>query len=467
MFELDLDQMNRRAHSIISSSTKFSIASATLNLNSVIAKFDLVGEVELEGTEKAYLLFVDKVKSSRKELYRAFSKRSTLKSLVCGLGFNNNEHHFGKIINSPHLTTALELISSQWQKRFFMPIFLCLLRNWYEIKKNNHDILVSFLQLMYSQISQQKRFVRYSLIMQSLDKIEGPRNLGSMLFKNNILPTDFIRDCGLPASMMTTEYFGEALFGYMKRSQGIDEMRIPILFEELNSHANSDKNIQTVSAKKCIAFLICTFYEAFPSVRERLRTETFRYIGDPNVDGSWVIWDHGTPEEKTLLLEARKILRNSINELFMEVFFESIAFDGRRQKFWNTRYKEIGFIKLYATSELRIHLIQSRPHLKSFVETRVGTLARASGRVACICMETKDYIFCEFSKTGNAFYAYEKTENNPPDIRSSVLALYDLKRPMTQVISTKSWRTRSFGRLSHNGNWEDTLDRWLHKWAGI
>jgi hypothetical protein len=205
-------------------------------------------------------------------------------------------------------------------------------------------------------------------------------------------------------SKMIDLYFDTRLFNILKDNNSINNIKnIGILNDNINSIQN----------KINIYKRIFNYYIENDISTEYYSNDWFNHIlqllGNPENNELW----------KNFNSEQVEIFKQWLVFKELHEIFSINVQDERRLKFWKKYINYIEKVK--------------------FVEE----LNQA------ILMETKNYVFIEFGKRGNAFYVYKKEHMN-------IKKLEDLQRTRasTRIISNLKSRYNAVLYLSHSGTWE-------------
>ena len=132
--------------------------------------------------------------------------------------------------------------------------------------------------------------------------------------------------------------------------------------------------------------------------------------------------------------------------------------DERRLKYWLRFKEQIGFSQIVLGQAL---FWGRDPDTLEFRERKRGRLAQLVGGSAtnnAILMQIGDWVFVEFSETGNACYPY-RADELPFEVGATNYHLHELKN-LPAVERSKAWK------LSHHHAWESSaFDTALAQWG--
>lgn len=159
-----------------------------------------------------------------------------------------------------------------------------------------------------------------------------------------------------------------------------------------------------------------------------------------------------------------------VNERNLKDFFDVLAArrhaDHGRLKFWSRYMNQISWTRLVFGSET----IWQKNHnagIKALLESEEGTYATLQGtpdkELDAFLMQIGDYIFVEFSKTGNGAYAYrasdlvfnlyaDKYAGSTSDLKCGY---YREGRGVAKIVHTPGWQERTGNELKKLGIYPD------------
>lgn len=161
-----------------------------------------------------------------------------------------------------------------------------------------------------------------------------------------------------------------------------------------------------------------------------------------------------------------------VNERNLRDFFDILAArrnaDHGRLKFWSRYMNQISWTRLVFGAET----IWQKNHnagIKALLESEEGTYARLQGspdrELDAFLMQIGEYIFVEFSKTGNGAYAYRAADlvfnlyantyaGSTSDLKCGY---YSNGRGVTKIIHTPGWEERTASDLRRLGIYPDVI----------
>lgn len=159
-----------------------------------------------------------------------------------------------------------------------------------------------------------------------------------------------------------------------------------------------------------------------------------------------------------------------VNERNLKDFFDILAArrnaDHGRLKFWSRYINQISWTRLVFGSET-IWQKNHNPGIRALLESEEGTYAKLLGasdkELDAFLMQIGEYIFVEFSKTGNGAYAYRASnlafnlyansyEGSTSDLKCGY---YTNGRGVAKILHTPGWEDRTAATLAKLGIYPD------------
>ena len=180
--------------------------------------------------------------------------------------------------------------------------------------------------------------------------------------------------------------------------------------------------------------------------KEDVKSYAFKKIGDPSNDPDWFPWKNASEIEKKELEDSQNIVNVWLNAQFIELFFSKLVMDINRKLFWERYLKKITKFKICGSEYLYKELSLDK-RVQPYLKSRFSYL---SGNESALIMIMKNYILIEFSKKGNAFYGYEKSNIYCPVISKNSFRIEQLK-----------YRYHADIRIVHTSDWQKAISNEL------
>jgi len=156
------------------------------------------------------------------------------------------------------------------------------------------------------------------------------------------------------------------------------------------------------------------------------------------------------------------------------VFFNQIAGDEERKKFWLKYVRKVASVKIAAPSEVRIRLLTRYPKLKDFL--RMRSIKTEYGSPA-LFFKAENHLVIEFSEMGNATYVYRHSAKTNQFLSMvNVHSTQEFKDTSLETLSYKKFHETPKNRLPQNFRafhrddsvtWQDSFTVWLKTIVGI
>ncbi|MDC7698326.1 EH signature domain-containing protein [Vogesella indigofera] len=177
--------------------------------------------------------------------------------------------------------------------------------------------------------------------------------------------------------------------------------------------------------------------------------------GSPQINSKKNLWLHHAGDDVVKMI-LRWFAKDDLEHFFKLLQGESQV-DQRRLDYWLRFVGQMAFTRIALGTQA---YLDSRTDFVEFRQKNQGRVAqlKGSGHINAFMMQIGEYLFVEFSGTGNALYFYEK-DNIPFGIDSSHYNLnVELKRTI-YLSKLKSYENS----LSHRGEWQFKADSLLAK----
>jgi hypothetical protein len=266
---------------------------------------------------------------------------------------------------------------------------------------------------------------------------------------------------------VTGSFFMEAAKFYLRA-----ELRSPTGSTQWNRNVvNFLRYIEYSSIHGALLYLTSIAIEAFEAAGEdstELQNFALTAIGDTNSPRWREV--HGLPLEEVVSIgKAVEILESWINALFLERFWD-IIHDRRRRSFWKNYHRYMRDVRIVLSDE---YFGMLNEDLKS-----TGYLERMHGSTsnALLVFRIKNRTFIEFGQQASGPLQVVIQDDVPDrQLRNRLNASVRSKRGRTpinpqdlkfysstdQILTDGYSYFQDFGKLNHQGNWEEKLNSWM------
>jgi len=410
----------------------------------------------------AYRLFEEHYPSVD-ALKSAFDTRRMARRLSWALCYRKEEK-VPIVRDKRKLRTALAVIATRWGWNSTFGIYDALLRHWdCDVTR---PILQDFIdQRLESYEGSRPRLVRLRNVRRAFVKPSGPTDVASFFVGKGEPITALWETLRLPDHARGYPYVAEVGSAYTRSAMRAPDYREHIrpILKFLSQH---DRHR---TYKRCLSRIILRLDSGSPSdERERVLSAAFRKVGDPAHAPEWAPWDKATESERSDLQKARKALNSWIAQRFITAFFDQVAMDTDRRRFWLRYAPHITRFKVFGDGETRYQLRKDK-RIKRYVNSRFD---RISGSMAALLMQIKNRVIVEFGETGGACYVHRKGTSDCPSFDRRYSNINQLRIGtdfplLMRYAGTHYSNVRSEGRFLHKHDWERRLDWWMKKKLGI
>jgi hypothetical protein len=305
---------------------------------------------------------------------------------------------------------------------------------------------------------------QYKILRESIDliaKSEGPDRLGVMLSRDGRNPIKAITSFGFSPSLLSSEYFENAMVSYCNR---VEHIELEYVWELLG-HAENSKS-RDYMLVLCSFLLLKSNWQDSAS-RDQMRDFAVTLIGDPQYGHMWKLPTDRFRFFQVTIEDARHLLSSWINEDIVNVFFSKLSaagqFDFSRLEFWKGYVKKIPVIKIAAT-DYKIHRMTGSELNEDLVNSRTIRVTSRSCPPA-ILFRTNRNLLVEFGELNNALYSYNSNHVNYKLFESTrIESTIDMKMTTLPIITDT---ITSQGRKLHHEGWQRNFAQWLRTALGI
>ena len=319
-----------------------------------------------------------------------------------------------------------------------------LLRNWYDFTPAIHEAISKLI------IKHAKKDAKDFFVITPFIENDGPAKLGAYLRKKKqswqLAPPTVL----IPTTRINYTYFCDTILTYFEEVTE-DE------YDELCSALKLHNQMRT--DKILLPKLIL---EAEDFKKNLLDIATKR-IGDPFDASQWAPFNGANAEQKSNLIQARKVLLGWIMQEVIRLFFEVLCKDRDRKEFWAKHAHKLTNFTVFGSVFSKQQVLRALPaqnvnrHFRT-VDSNVDNCALA--------MYMGDSVIIEFTETG-ALYAYKvgsKYYNEAFRYASSLNKIDELKvTRMPMLFDLDYMRFSTEGRMFHQGYWKSRMENWLNR----
>ena len=399
-------------------------------------------------------------KESLRQIYRQFITTSTrklssefdsirrIRQLAWTLTYTENEEP--RIVDTPKLQSALQLIESRFRISMLSGIFNALLQAW---DTPNAGVLRAFLK---------KQLNGYAGSQKSVQKLKtntgwyceenSPTHLAMYLIGSPNKLSEVWTFLELPNYMHSYAYFSAVATAYTTFNNQLNPEHIADVVKFVKKH-NNDKTSRTVLSKLIEKLGI----DASESLRHLVQSYVLQEWQDPRIAGADIRW-RDIPDG------ARQIFTQWLTKEDLRFFFDVVAKACDDQKFayrkafWLAYFEHITFCRPVLRRDAEYLFGKDPKALQYYRDRRPAELKGGNSNQHAFIIQMGDYTFIEFSTAG-ACYVYHNA--------ALPFELGDSEYHMTELRS-KLWAKN---RVIHNGSkeyrWQSEFVSWLEDEIGI
>lgn len=401
-----------------------------------------------EDLHQIYRIFTQA--SRNEKLRQEFGTAKRIRQLSWALTFSENKQP--RIIDTPQLQDALQLIENRFRTSALFGVFNALMQAW---DTPNADMLRVFVKKHLSKYNGTRKSVqKLKTNMDWYCEKDGAAKLAEALSKLS----DVWSFLDLPDYMHTYPYFGAVAKSFVSCNKNINRDVWTDVSNFLERH-NNDKTSRPVLSG-VIKKLDINDPE---NLRQLVQSYVLREWQDPRIAGADVRWRDVSPE-------ARRIFTQWLTEADLEFFFGIVAKvcnDPKfayRKAFWLAYLDHITFCRPVLRKNAE-YLFRDNQHYQDQKKS-IATLNGGGNNQHAFIIQIGKYTFVEFS-TSAACYIYDnaKLPFNYDDSE------YTMKTSTWHSHKTLRNQRLAKLRVSHVNaekySWQKKLETWIFNELGI
>ena len=374
----------------------------------------------------------------------AFNSLRRTRKLAWALTYSENE--LPRIVDTPKLQDALQLIDRRFQISMLLGVFNALLETW---DTQNTEMLRDFLKRHLIGYTGSRTFVqKLKTNMAWYCEENSPTHLARHLIDSSNKLSDVWTFLELPDYMYRYAYFRAVAIAYTTVKNQLTTEHIADVVDFVKKH-NNDKTSRIVLSKLIEKLGI----EASESLRHPVQSYALQEWEDPRIAGADNQW-------REVSDEARKIFTYWITKEDLRFFFHVVAkacgdpkFEYRKA-FWLSYLEHISFCRPVLRKNAE-HLFHHDPQALQYYQDRCPAELKGGNRNQhAFIIQMGDYTFVEFSTAG-ACYVYHNA--NLP------FELGDSEYHMTELRSRLCAKDRVIHINSEQYSWQSQLALWVAK----
>ena len=381
-------------------------------------------------------------------LHSEFHSLTRIRQLAWALTYSENDSP--RIVDTPHLRYALQLIDDRFRISALLGVFHALLEVW---DTPNAAMLREFVKKHLANYDGRRRFVQHLRAnLAWYCEENGGTQLAMNLLRTQVKLSHVWSHLNLPDHTHGYRYFGAVAEAYVALNRHFDRKSVADIVNFVEMHRDNQTSRAVVS--RTIENL---GIDAPEDLRQPVQSYVFRKWQDPRLIGGDVRW-------REVSDEAKRIFTKWITEEDLRFFFDVVAQACNDQKFayrkafWLAHFEHISFCR----PVLRIgvqNLIKNNPQALKYYEERLpAKLTGGAPDQHAFIIQMGDHTFVEFSTAG-ACYVYDNART-PFRLGKSEYSMSELRNQSQKVY-----------RQSHIGSeryyWQREFAQWIRSRIGI
>ena len=398
-----------------------------------------------ESLRQVYRQFI---KTPPRKLSSEFDSIRRIRQLAWTLTYAENEEP--RIVDTPKLKSALQLIESRFRISMLSGIFNALLQAW---DTPNAGALRAFLKKQLNGYTgSQKSVQKLKMNIGWYCEENGATNLAMYLIRSPDRLSDVWTFLELPDYTHNYAYFSEVATAYTTFNNRIDIKHVKDVIEFVKKHDNDKVNRGILS--KLIEKLGS---DAAESLRQPVQSYVLQEWQDPRIAGANVRW-RNIPDD------ARQIFTQWLTKEDLRFFFDVVAKACDDQKFayrkafWLAYFEHITFCRPVLRRDAEYLFGKDPKALQYYRDRRPAELKGGNSNQHAFIIQMGDYTFIEFSSAG-ACYVYHNA--------ALPFELGDSEYHMTELRSQLWAEDRVIHNNSEEYIWQNNLAEWLVNHTGI
>ena len=401
---------------------------------------------EREDLRDTYYLFFNATRTNT--LRAEFDSLRRIRRLAWALTYS--EDSLPRIVDTPELRDALQLIENRFSVSALLGVFDALLKAWDAWGAN---LLRAFVRTHLADYDGRRRFIqnlRDNLAWYCEEN--GATRVAMSLLRNQVNLSDVWSYLNLPDYTHGYRYFGAVAEAYVTLNSHLDGESVADIVNFVEMHRDDGTSRAVMSS-----IIENLGIDAPEDVRQPVQSYVFREWQDPRLGGGDVRW-------REVSDEARQIFTRWITAEDIRFFFDVVAQAcndrqfAYRKAFWLAYFEHISFCRPVLGRNVH-RLLRNNPQaLEYYRERQPATLTGGTFDQHAFIIQMGNHTFVEFS-TAAACYVYDNTRT-PFRLGQSEYSMSDLRN-----------RSQNVYRQSHIGSerdyWQREFAQWIRRELGI
>ena len=402
-----------------------------------------------EDLRQTYHNFITAHRTGR--LHTEFDSLKRTRQLAWALTYS--EGGLPRIVDTPELRDALQLIENRFRVSTLPGVFNALLEAW---NSPNAKRLRAFVKKHLTNYNGSRKFVqKLKENMAWYCKENGETQLAMTLLRSRVKLSKVWSILELPDHTHSYRYFGAVAEAYIALNRRTDRETVADVIEFVEKH-NNDKTSRAVLSK----LIEELGHNASEHLRQPVQSYVLREWGDPRIAGGDVRW-------RDVSNLAKQIFTRWITTEDLRFFFDVVAkacddhkFEYRKA-FWLAYLEHISFCRPVLRQNAE-YLFRNDPYYQG-QKRSIATLNGGNSDQHAFIIQMGNHTFVEFS-TSAACYVYENSKL-PFRLDNSEYTMDTWRR--NSLRNKSSAKHRVSHSYSENYSWQERLASWIKSEVGI
>lgn len=428
------------------------ISQRTLDiLNDITQRHDDMGyeSPNREDLRQIYHSFINAYRIGRH--HTEFDSLKRTRQLAWALTYS--EGRLPRIVDTPELSDALQLIENRFRVSALPGVFNALLEAW---ETPNARSLRAFVKQHLNDYNGSRKFVQeLKTNMKWYCEENGATQLAMTLLRSQVKLSEVWKYLELPDHTHSYPYFGAVAEAYIALNRHTDRETVADAIDFVEKH-NNDKTSRVVLSK----LIESLGYDASEYLRQPVQSHALREWGDPRIAGGDVRW-RDVPDE------AKQIFTRWITTEDLRFFFDVVAkacYDNKfeyRKAFWLAYLEHISFCRPVLRQNAE-YLFRNDPYYHERKRS-IATLNGGTSDQHAFIIQMGNHTFVEFSTDG-ACYVYNNSRL-PFRLDNSEYTMDTLSKNTLRDQSLAKHRQSHYS--SEHYSWQEKLASWINSEIGI
>ena len=364
-----------------------------------------------------------------------------------------SEDRLPRIVDTPQLSDALQLIENRFRVSALPGVFNALLEAW---DTANARQLGTFVKKHLTDYSGSRKFVqKLKADMAWYCEKNGATQLARNMLRSRVKLSDVWSVLELPDHTRGYPYFGAVAEEYIARNRPANRETVADVIAFVEKH-NNDKTSRAVLSK----LIEGLGYDASEHLRQPLQSHVLRQWGDSRITGGEVRW-------RDVSNEAKRIFTRWITTEDLRFFFDVVAKScddykfAYRKAFWLAYLEHISFCRPVLRQNAE-YLFRDDLYYQG-QKRSIATLNGGSSDQHAFIIQMGDHTFVEFS-TSAACYVYENSKL-PFRLGASEYTMDTYHR--NTLRNQRLAKHRVSHSYSERYSWQERLEWWIKSEIGI